>query len=81
MFKTIVLSLLESHPILLESLKQSRQLLTTMNAYAADLRAQYLIYRDTLKESSMDEATASSRAMEMAVADLQQHLSPIESVA
>jgi hypothetical protein len=75
-YKTIVLELLQQQPLLHERLRSDRQLLPTMNAYAAELRAKHLAWMETLRRSWPEShpSQIASEALELALEDLQQAL-------
>jgi hypothetical protein len=76
-YKTIVLEFLqEYHPQLHEQLRRSRQLLATMNAYAAELKAKHEAWKETLRpiRPQSAESQIASEALELALEELQESL-------
>ncbi|MFL5328657.1 MAG: hypothetical protein ACJ8C4_07055 [Gemmataceae bacterium] len=80
-YTTIALRLIEANKPFHQSLMKSNQVLSTAIGCAADLRVLHQNYKAMLRRSGLDEPIASSLGMEMAIADLQLHLSPSESAA
>ena len=76
MYKTITLELIQDMPALYEALRGSKRLLTALDAYATDLRDYHLAWMERLSEAkpASDPRQVSSEAMELAVANLQDHL-------
>ena len=80
-YKTIVLELLEQQPALHAELRSSGSLLSTMNQLAAVLRDLHLQTLADLRTARPSESQPllSSEALELAVHDLRQTLSPDRS--
>jgi hypothetical protein len=60
LYKTIVLNLLESHPKLHRELRLRRQLLTEVDRYANDLKAEYLELCQSLPPDAARETALAS---------------------
>jgi hypothetical protein len=71
-YKTIVLELLTEHVVLHEQLRQSRQLLPTMERLALELRTSHLDWQDRLYTTNPDSTPEqlSSEALELALREL-----------
>lgn len=71
-YKTIVLELLTEQVALHEQLRQSRQLLSTMEQLAIELRTSHLDWQDRLYTTNPDSTPEqlSSEAMELALREL-----------
>ena len=76
-YKTIALGLLEANQELHERLRTSGTLLQTMEHYASELKERHTSWMDTLtQERPGDNPTQiTSRALELALQDLQERLS------
>jgi hypothetical protein len=76
-YKTIALELIREQPELYERLRSSRTLLSTMDAYATDLKASHEAWMDDLRQAKpqSDPSQISSEAMELAVQELTDILS------
>jgi hypothetical protein len=72
-YKTIVLALLEQRTELYEQLRQTRQLLPTLEALATELRDHHLALTESLTQASPDSDPCQipSQALELAVKDLE----------
>jgi hypothetical protein len=72
-YKTIVLQLLEENPEVYEQLRQQRQVSTTMEHFARELRTLHLAWKETLTQAipDSDPNQIASEAMERALKDLQ----------
>lgn len=68
-YKTIVLELLQQRPALYERLRNSKMLLTTMDAYAIELKALHESWIDTIRqeEPGTDPRQVASQALELAI--------------
>ena len=77
-YKTIILELLQQRPQMHEQLRQQRKLLTTMEMYARELKANHEAIRSDLakEQPDMEASLISSQAMEMALAELMDRLPP-----
>lgn len=77
-YKTIILGLLQLRPRMHEQLRQQRKLLTTMEMYARELKANHEAIRSDLAKEQPDMAASliSSQAMEMALVELMDRLPP-----
>ncbi len=73
-YKTIIMELLENQPIQ-EKLRQERKLLTMIERLAIELRTNHLATKAALEATGVNSQSASSRAMESAVAELAASLS------
>jgi hypothetical protein len=62
LYKTIVLELIQSHPVLHNRLRLSRKLMTEMERYASDLRTSHQEYSQSHPQDT---------ALELAVADIE----------
>lgn len=78
-YKTIVLEMLEQRKELHEQLRQQRQLLTTMEKYAKELKASHEEIKTQLLEAhpESDPAQISSEAFELALKELEDRLPPV----
>ena len=77
-YKTIVMEMLQNRPELHEQLRRERKLLTTMEAYATELKASHEAIRADLQQAnpSSDPIQTSSEAFEMALQELEDRLPP-----
>ena len=68
-YKTIALELIQQQPELYERLRSSRTLLSTMDAYAIELKASHEAWKEQLgqKNPGSDPSQIASEAMELAV--------------
>jgi hypothetical protein len=75
-YKTIALELIQQEPKLYERLRSRRMLLTTMDAYAIDLKASHEAWKEQLGQSmpGNDPRQIASEAMELAVQELRDRL-------
>ena len=82
-YKTIALELLTANPDLCRQLKAERRLLAEMHRRSAELKERHQAWIGALTERSPadDPRVTASRAMELAVAELEQRLSPSGSAA
>lgn len=76
-YKTIVLELLQQRTELYEQLKTTRQLLTTMEALATDLRDRHLALTESMSQAlqGSDPCQIPSQALELAMKELEDRLS------
>ena len=72
-YKTIVLRLLKQRPRLREQLRQSSQLLPTMERYARELKKSHEAWKDRLLQArpQSDPNQIAAEAMELALKDLE----------
>ena len=77
-YKTIALELLTANPELCDRLKAERRLLAEMHRLSAELKERHQIWIVALtdRSSADDPRLTASRAMELAVAELAESLSP-----
>ena len=75
-YKTIVLELLKQQTELHEQLRSKRQLLTTLESYALELKASHEAWKETLSQArpGSDPSQIASEALEMAIQELRDHL-------
>jgi biopolymer transport protein ExbB/TolQ len=75
-YKTIVLELLTDRPELKRRLQKYRQLRTTLEFYAHELKASHLRWQRTLaqRRPASDYQQVASEALELAIADLESRL-------
>ena len=76
-YKTLALGLIQSHPTLHRHLRRTRRLMVAMDAYATDLRTDYLLRIELLTRSrpDLDPPSRTAVALEQALLDLQARLS------
>ena len=76
MYKTIVLELIEAHPILHEQLKATRTLTLTLDTLAGELKASHDSWTQRFCEVNpgSDRRQMASEALEMAVEDMRERL-------
>jgi hypothetical protein len=79
-YVTITLELIQQQPELHDRLRLSRQLLSTVNRYAGELKAGHEAWKEQLSQArpGNDPSQISSEAMELAILDLRDRL-PCES--
>jgi hypothetical protein len=72
-YKTMTLELLQERPAIYEQLRRRRQLLPTLNAYAAQLRASHHSWMEVLQQEQpqSDTQQIASAALELALEHLQ----------
>jgi chromosome segregation ATPase len=77
-YKTTVLELLQQRPQMHQQLQQQRKLLTTMEAYAKELKASHEAWKEQLAEAKpgSEASQISSEAFEMALRELEDRLPP-----
>jgi len=75
-YKTIVLHLLEQHPVMYDQLRKNRNLLPTMEVYAEELKASHEAWKESLSQSrpGSDPSQISSEALELALKALEDRL-------
>ncbi len=75
-YKTIVLELLKQQTELHERLRSQRQLLTTLETYALELKASHEAWKETLSQAKpgSDPSQIASEALEMAIQELRDRL-------
>ena len=75
-YKSIVLELLQDRPELYENLRSSKRLLTAMEAYAGELRAEHLEMQKTItrRRPGGNPNQIAAEALEMAIGELQDRL-------
>jgi hypothetical protein len=75
-YKTIALELIQEHPELHERLRLSRTLLSTMDAYAIELKAGHEAWKEQLGQArpGSDPSRIAAEAMELAIQDLRDRL-------
>jgi hypothetical protein len=76
LYKTITLELIQEQPELHDRLRLSRQLLSTVNRYAAELKASHEAWKEHFGQArpDSDPGQISSEAMELAVQELRARL-------
>jgi len=81
-YKTIVLEMLQNRTELHEQLRRERKLLTTMEAYATELKASHEAIRADLQQANpgSDPIQSSSEAFELAIQKLKDRLPPESEV-
>jgi hypothetical protein len=72
LYKTIVLELLQERPQMHEQLRQSRTLLSTMEQYAQELKANHEAWKEQLSQArpGSDPSQIASEALEIAIQEL-----------
>ena len=80
-YKTIVLGLLEDLPEIKVHLLRERTMLQILDTYASSLRESHETWKENLREQrpGSSESQLSSEAMELAIQDLEEMLSSIET--
>jgi hypothetical protein len=80
-YKTIILELIQSQTKLHDRLCLDRQLLSTVNSYAVDLKASHEEWKDRLSQSrpNSDPSQIAAEAMELAIEELSARM-PSESL-
>lgn len=80
LYKTIVLEMLLQRPQMHNQLRKDRQLLSTLNLYAAELKTSHEAWQKRLAEAmpGSEPSQIASVATEMALQELKDHL-PTES--
>lgn len=75
-YKTIVLELLQEHPALYETLRQSRTLLPTLEVYARDLKTSHEAWKERLfrVRPGSNESQIASEALEIGLKELEEYL-------
>jgi hypothetical protein len=75
-YKTIALELIRDNPTLYESLRSSKRLLPSMDAYAIELKASHEQWMEQMGRArpGSDPNQLAAEALEMAVQELQAHL-------
>lgn len=75
-YKTIVLELLQQQTKLHEQLRSQRQLLTTLESYALELKTSHEAWKETLSQAKpgSDPSQIASEALEMAIQELKDRL-------
>ena len=78
-YKTIVLELLRERAELHEQLRQTRQLLPTLEALAAELKTSHDGWKETLAQAKpgSEASQIASEALEMALKELVERLPPV----
>lgn len=76
-YKTIVLELLEGQPLLKSRLQKYRQLKTTLDLYAQELKTSHKQWQRRLAQQSSgsDARQLASEALELAIAEIRHRLS------
>jgi hypothetical protein len=79
-YKTIVMEMLQNRPELHEQLRRERKLLTTIEAYAKELKTVHAAFQEQLQQArpGSNPSLTSSEAFEMALKELEDRL-PSES--
>ncbi len=86
-YKTIVLKLLQERPEMHNQLRSNRMLLSTVNRYAMELKANHETWKDRLSQAKpgSDQSQIASEALEIALKEMEDFLdslaSPSESEA
>jgi hypothetical protein len=80
LYKTIILRMLQQRPQMHEQLRKERQLLSTVNRYARELKANHEAWKERLAQAKpgTDSRQTASEAAEMALAEMEDRL-PTES--
>ena len=75
-YKTIILSLLEQHPVIYQALKSNGTLLTALDSYAQTLQERHDYWAAQLsgKQPQGSAQTLRSQAMELAIRDVRESL-------
>lgn len=75
-YKTITLELLQDRPEIYDKLLQNRTLLSTLEAYAIELRESHLDWKENLlqRKPSSDPSQIASEALELAIEELVRRL-------
>jgi hypothetical protein len=75
-YKTIMLGLLQEHPPIYDQLLNNRTLLSALEAYALDLKANHETWQDRLwlAKPRSDASQIASEAMEIALQELENRL-------
>tara|TARA_R110002072_G_scaffold289831_3_gene457122 strand:- start:4165 stop:4482 length:318 start_codon:yes stop_codon:yes gene_type:complete len=75
-YKTIVMEMLQDRTELHEQLRRERKLLTTIEAYAMELKASHEAFQEQLHKAhpGSDPMQTSSEAFEMAIKELEDRL-------
>jgi hypothetical protein len=75
-YKTIVLQLLEQHPEMYDRLCRQRQVLSTIEHFASELRSLHLAWMGMLSDArpGSDPSQIASEARELALKDLEDRL-------
>lgn len=78
-YKTIVLEMLEQRTELHEQLRQQRKLLSTMEAYAKELKVSHEAFQQQLRQArpGSDPLQTSLEAFELALQELEDRLPPV----
>lgn len=82
LYKTMVLELLQQHPMLYEQLRTSRTLLPMLNRYATALKTCHVTWMTQLVETRPDSEPCQivSEALELALQELQDSLPSNDSL-
>ena len=72
MYKTIILELLKQRPEIHNQLQSNRMLLSTLDRYARELKANHKTWKDRLSQAKprSDQSQIASEALEIALKDL-----------
>ncbi len=75
-YKTIVLKLLQERPEMHNQLRSNRMLLSTVNRYAMELKANHETWKDRLSQAKpgSDQSQIASEALEIALKELEDYL-------
>jgi hypothetical protein len=81
-YKTMILELLQARPQLGNLLQQQRRMLQAVEGYADQLKLSHLHWQDQLRliHPASDPAQIASEALELALAEIQHHLSSESAV-
>jgi hypothetical protein len=76
MYKTIVLELLKQHPEIHNQLRMNRMLLSMLDHYARELKANHETWKDRLSQAKpeSDQSQIASEALEIALKELENFL-------
>jgi hypothetical protein len=76
LYKTIVLELLEQNPALYEQLRKDRAMLSSLEVYASELKANHEAWKERLNQArpGSDSNQIASEALEIALQELEECL-------
>ena len=75
-YKTIILELLQQRPQMHDQLRKDRKLRPTLEIYARELKSSHEALKEALTQTrpGSDPSQIASEALEMALAEMEQHL-------
>lgn len=81
-YKTIILEILQQRPRMHEQLRQQRKLLTTVEIYAKELKANHKAITEQLHQAKpeSDPRQVSSEAFEMALKEMEDRFPPASAM-